>query len=418
MNQMSPYSCAHRTRVRLDSLAQQFTQGFADAGFDRIPAEPAVPRTDSTVLFTNSAVVPFKPYLRGETTLPAAGVTVRQPCIRAQNLKQVFSQEFSSEHVLQFEMLGTLASPATGPDLARATAAFFHGSLGLGRNEVALKVAADDTDLITLWQRHWSGPILTDTEPQGYYRWGFGDEDLTGRGATFAIQQRNGSYRDIGNLIAFENQGKVAGYGVGLGLETLAACLWHSPRVLDCTPAGALIHPVSFQDAKLADLTGLLARAACLGLRPSSRGRGHVLRRALTATSDLADTLGVPRARLAGWLRDLTRLEGSSPQTIHWMLQHLEPDSSGIARRRTYDLSFWWGIPGTPESLANHAATWSPPAGVHLDVGVKDVYHDETRQSVTLSITVDGDASADKSVLRSLARHLGDCGGELRGHII
>ncbi|MGP3683421.1 alanine--tRNA ligase-related protein [Streptomyces sp. IBSNAI002] len=408
---------ARRTRTRLDGLAGRFVRHFAAAGLAPIVPEPAVPRSDDTVLFTNSAVVCFKPYLRDETPMPAPGVTVRQPCVRVQNLKEVFSDAFSSEHVLQFEMLGALSPPDDSTHLARATAEYFGGVLGLSREQVALKVAGDDLDLSGMWQRAWGGPILTDTEPRDYYRWGFGHPDLTGRGATFAIRQDDGHYRDLGNLIAFEHHHTVSGYGVGLGLETLAACLDQARWVLDCTPAGALIRPTSVEEAKLADLTGLLARAAGLGLRPSSRGRGHVLRRALAATAALADTLGTSRSQLDDWLRDLAQIEGSGLHAADWMSQHLGRHGDTGHHARSFDLSFWWDVPNDPRDLAGHAVACRLPRTQLVNAAVKDVWHGHGRQSVTLGVTLRGDPAEDKRALRALAHLLQQHGAELRGQL-
>ncbi|MEV5242475.1 alanine--tRNA ligase-related protein [Streptomyces cinnamoneus] len=413
---------ARGRRARLDELGRNFLEHFTQAaGFAPLDPEPAIPHHDRTILFTNSAVVPFKPFLLGESALPAPGVAVRQPCVRAHNLDDVFEEGFATEFVLQFEMLGVLAPATRARALVAAVAGYLTATLGLDGPSVAFKAAHDDTDLCTAWEAGWTGPVLLDTEERDYYRWGFGHPRLGGRGATLAVRQADGRFRDLGNLIAFERDGEVAGYGFGIGLETLAACLDGSPWVLDCTPAGAVVGARSTDEAKLADLLGLLVRLYAAGVRTSSRAQGHVLRRAVSATARLAAGLGLDQARLLHRLAVVAAADAPGRDVLGPAGPDLERCRPREGSRHVHDLSFWCADGTDPDALSATAAQVALP-GVHrISASVKDVWHGE-RTSVTLAVALDLPPSADKpeakQALRALAARLGErCGTELRGEI-
>ncbi|TDE57738.1 hypothetical protein E1295_07185 [Nonomuraea mesophila] len=416
---------ARTRRARLDRLADQFVGHFLDVGVEPLTAEPCVPSQDRTILFTNSAVVSFKPFLRGEIPLGAAGVVVRQPCVRVHNLRATFTDQFTNDFILQFEMLGVLAPAGSRQRLSGSVARYFAQVLGLDQADVALRVAADDLDLIGMWSAAWSGPLLEDTHERDYYRWSFGDPGLTGRGATFAIAQGDGTYRDLGNLIAFERDGSVAGYGFGVGVETLAACLDRHPWILHSVPAGAVPPPSTEEEAKLADLVGLLVRLYAEGVRIRSRAQGHVLRKAVVNTLRLAARLHVDEARLLQRIEALATVEAPG-RPVKGLVS---ADLARLAEERpatySHDLSFWCDRGVTPDELAVAAAQVTLDGLLGIACQVKDVWkgdHDRGRMSVTLEVGLDLPANTGKdvrkSVLRKVAARLAeDFKAELRGEI-
>lgn len=415
---------ARERRARLDRLAGDFVGHFMVAGARELAAEPAIPTQDRTILFTNSAVVPFKPFLRGERPLEPRGVVVRQPCVRAHNLRAVFAERFPTEFLLQFEMLGALVPAAHGAELAASVARYFSQVLGLGQEEVALRVTSDDGDLIEHWTASWSGPVLLDTEKRSYYRWGFGDPRLTGRGSTLAIGQGDGTFRDLGNLIAFACDDTVVGYGFGIGLETLAVCLDRHPWVLHSVPAGAVPPPTTPDEGKLADLLGLLVRLYAYGVRVSSRAQGHVLRKAVNYTARLATRLGVDEDELLDRVAALASVEAPDRDIAGMVRADLVKMSTEEFTTYRDDLSFWCPRKVTPDELAAAAADVSLDGVVGLTVEVKDVWDaDPTRpeRSVTLAVAADiGATGAEhrKAALRQLVGELAQTYGvRLRGEI-
>ncbi|MBB5855708.1 alanine--tRNA ligase-related protein [Amycolatopsis umgeniensis] len=416
---------ARGRRARLDGLADGFMAHFRAAGFGELTPEPAVPTEDRTILFTNSAVVPFKPFLRGDRDFGGNGVMVRQPCVRAHNFGAVFAERFATEFLLQFEMLGALFTADGAEAAAVVTGDYFSRALGLAPEDVLFHVASDDTDLIGLWRSVWPGPVETDAFKRSYYRWGFGDPRLSGRGATFAIAQGDGTYRDLGNLIAFENEGEATHYGFGIGLETLAVCLDRLPWVLECVPAGA-VSPLSTTDeGKLADLVGLLVRLYADDVRISSRAQGHVLRKAVGFTLKMAERLGTSQDRILGRIADLAAVEAPGKPVAEFVRDDFARISTERTVSRKHDLSFWCEKETSPDELAAAVAATGFPDVVGLAAEVKDVWDGASapgRRSVTLGVEMDLPVQSGrddaKEVLRRVAARLGsEFGVALRGEI-
>ncbi|QMU75409.1 hypothetical protein GXW83_06250 [Streptacidiphilus sp. PB12-B1b] len=409
---LSRLAGARAARARLEEWSVGFTDWFQAAGARRLAPEPAVPTTDRTILFTNSAVVPFKPFIRGDQPLDGDWVTVRQPCVRSQNLRATFLADFHTEFVLHFEMLGAMAPADRLDDFASAVAGYFGRELGLAADEVAFKVASGHRDLDDAWQRAWAGPVAHDGEAEDFYAWSFGDEGMTGRGATFCLVQPDGSWRDLGNLIAFEWQGSTVAYGFGIGVETLAAGLTAARWVIDSTPEGCLSLPETPQQAKLADLLGLLVQLYRAGIVPAKRAQGYIMRKALVYIERLAAQLGVTDQEL------ITRLSGigavDAPDTdvaalFRTDLHQLRRDS---ATTRPVDLSFLCDAGLDPELLCGAAEEISLPGLLGLEARVLDTWRGASlpagQQSVTVTLDLTSSEALQPAALREVLRDISE----------
>ncbi|GAA3836829.1 hypothetical protein GCM10022226_68460 [Sphaerisporangium flaviroseum] len=415
---------ATRLRRNLERLTADFTGHFLREGAEELVPEPTVPRDDPTVLFTNSAVVAFKPYLRGELALGGRTLVVTQPCVRAHNLKTMFAEAFAPEFVLQFTMLAALAPD--GAALTRAIARFFGGTLNLDGSQVLMKAASDDHDLHTGWPAGWSPPVARDTERRRYYRWKFGEPRMTGRGATFAIAQGPGRWRDLGNLIAFEWDGRTVGYGFGIGLETLAACLGRSRWVIDAMPIGALPPAESEQEAKLADLLGLLARLYHNGIAVSGRAQGYIMRKALIALDHLAAGLGVPERELLARMRAIAVVQGRGEDLAGALRGDLERLRSRPEAVRSLDLSLRCRREVTPETLCAAIDRIAVPDVLSIESSISDVWRGpslgEDEHSVTISLALSTRHPMRppqvRAALRTVTRELAEkYGVVLRGQV-
>jgi hypothetical protein len=415
---------ALRLRRDLDALAADFTGHFQESGAEELRPEPAIPRSDPTVLFTNSAVVSFKPFIRGDLPLDNTTYVVNQPCIRAHNLKTAFSEAFSADFVLQFRMLGALAPAAGRATFTAAIARFFRDRLNLSSSQVLFKVASDDHDLHANWLDTWSTPVAYDTEQRTYYRWGFGDEGMTGRGATFAIAQNGGTWRDLGNLIAFEWQGRTVGYGFGIGAETLAACIARSRWVIDVMPPGVLPPVETESAAKLADLAGLLVRLYANGVELSSRAQGHVMRRALVSFHTLSGRLGVPRAELLSGMSALASVDAPDADVVAPLRHDLDQLHATPESVRSLAVSLRCRRDVHPEALCDAVEQISLPDVLRTEAWVTDIWSGpgfaDDEHSVTLSLNLSTRRSMRpeqvKAALRTLTRELNKSfGTTLRG---
>ncbi|MFH0244579.1 alanine--tRNA ligase-related protein [Streptomyces sp. HK10] len=416
---------AEAARARLDEWSAGFAAWFLDAGAERLAPEPAVPRTDRTILFTNSAVVPFKPYIRGDLPLDR-WVTVRQPCIRSQNLRATFEADFHTEFVLHFEMLGAMAPAADLDPFTDRVAGYFGRRLDLGPSDVAFKVHSAHQDLDRAWRRAWDGPVGYDSEPDGFYEWTFGDAGMTGRGATFCLVQPDGRWRDLGNLIAFEWQGRTVAYGFGIGVETLAAGLTAGRWVIDSMPEGRISRPETPEQAKLADLVGMLVQLYRAGIAPSSRGQGSILRKALVYTERLSGLLGVPDEELIGGIARLGAVEAPGMDVAALFRADLDRLRHQSTSTRSVDLSFLCDASLSAEKLCGIAEEASLPQSLHMDADVLDTWRGaslpEGQHSITLTLSLTSPSPLDPATLRGVLREIADhlsarCSAVLRGSI-
>lgn len=403
-------AAAREARERLDEWASGFAGWFTNAGAEHLDPEPPVPLTDRTILFTNSAVVPFKPFIRGDVSLGDRWVTVRQPCIRSQNLRATFLADFHTEFVLHFEMLGAMAPADQLESFTQAIAGYFSTHLGLDTGHVAFKVHSDHRDLSTAWLKEWPGPIDYDGAPDAFYNWTFGDDGMTGRGATFCLVQPDGRWRDLGNLIAFEWHGKTVAYGFGIGVETLAAGLTASRWVIDVTPEGRVHHARTPQEAKLADLIGLLVQLYRAGIVMSNRAQGYIMRKALVYVERLAGQLGVPDEELIARLVDVASVEVVVGDVETQFRSHLEQLRRDPVVTRSVDLSFICDATLEPELLCGAVEEGLHSELLALEARVTDTWRGASlpvgRQSVTLTLTLTSRTRLEPAALRALLREI------------
>lgn len=396
---------------RLVSITAGFSAFFDRHGSLVLKAEPIVPTTDRSILFTNSAVVDFKPFLRGERAIPSQGVHVIQPCARSHNLNKVFSEDFHPEFSLHFTMMGALVGPNQVSTLVDRALEYF-ASVGFGMEDVLYKVGGADIDLIAPLRDRVE--VVMDTEAKSYYRWTFGDQRLTGRGSTFALRHMDG-WRDVGNLIAFEYEEAVVGFGFGIGVESVLSCVLNVDRVVELSASGAYFLPGSVPMTKLVDLVDLLLYVSASGLEPGRRGTGSIVREALHSLGELCRSLDVSREdieralttvseaqreqRELGWERSLTDVVFGQVNTASRHLSVLTPSTVGA------------------EDLLTKIRVWTDGPDCVVDVESIDSYTGPSIPKDRVSHTISLTAPEDKvvAVANSLISRLAEEGFPLRG---
>ncbi len=90
-------------------VRRRFTEFFTERGHEAVPSASIIPH-DDTLLFTNSGMVPFKPFFQGTEKSPYDRATTVQKCVRAggkhNDLDEVGR---TARHLTFFEMLGNFS---------------------------------------------------------------------------------------------------------------------------------------------------------------------------------------------------------------------------------------------------------------------------------------------------------------------
>ncbi|DAZ98328.1 TPA: hypothetical protein N0F65_007135 [Lagenidium giganteum] len=361
--------CLHTPRQAIQARAlhahasseiqRAFLQFFADQDHTVVPSAPLVPPgNDTSLLFTNAGMVPFKQVFLGAETRPYVRATSAQRCVRAggkhNDLEQVGR---TRRHQTQFTMLGNFSFG----DYFKADAIdwswrFLTKELGLPRERMHVTVLHQDDEARRLWRQIAGLPasqIWSLDEKDNF--WAMGDSGPCGPCSEIFwdlgdhIADPDERYLELWNLVFmqyFRNEGDASGtlHGLpapcvdtGMGLERIASVLQQVPSnfhtdafvpllhvaatVLDqhrsnhATQQQSFAQALAHELAPGADRFGASAEIETLrivadhlktsyallgdGVFPSNVGRGYVLRRIIRRAKRNAQKCGVTGTCLA-----------------------------------------------------------------------------------------------------------------------
>lgn len=272
-----------------------FTNHFADRGYYPWEPQPILPQEDPTLFFNNSAIVVYKPYMRGESELESPGGFVVQPCIRMHSLLYE-DPAIAPEYLSYFKMCGAFSPVSSYRSFVGDIWSFLRETVDCANQDIQIHAASTHESLLGPWLDMPTVPLVVwDTFPDDYYNWEFGVEGIAGRGLTLAIRSnKTNSFRDVGNIMEIRRDGQPIGYGLGFGLETLISRLYD----LELPIVGAkisMVVPYRYGAwAKYADFLQATVVLYRIGVRPNRRPVGRVASRLLRAFLRSIDHLGIP----------------------------------------------------------------------------------------------------------------------------
>lgn len=399
-----------------EGFCARFSRFFGKLGWHEIVAEPILPSSDSTLIFTNSAVVSFKPFLRGENVIQPPGHFVAQPCIRVQNLSRIDGGELYSDRLLSFRMVGLLVGVDGVIELVKVIKRYLSNE---GFSEgVRLRVSSRDADLLESVLESDFELVLDDCSIE-YYTWSFGDAALTGRGATFALPHQVDGYRDIGNLIAFERQGQLIGYGFGVGVEVTMSCQEERWWIGDFLPACAAMQPTSNAERSFLDLLNLTSELIVGGVAPGARGARHVAREAARRLSLAGESAGFDDAAVVALLEVDLLTRGVSDESARAACDKIFPRVSQV--QRSVDLSFDCPSREIADGLGTRLDTELEDNNFQSDLLLIDIYDgaplDSGHVSVTFRVEYVGSDDDARNSIRAVVRSFSLDGIRLRGSL-
>jgi alanyl-tRNA synthetase len=314
----------------VNAIRAHFLEYFRKAGHQTPASSPLVPQGDSTLLFTNAGMVPFKNYFTGAETPPYKRAATSQKCVRAGGKhNDLDNVGYTARHHTFFEMLGNFSFG----DYFKADAIAFAWELitqewALPKERLCVTVYRDDDEAHAIWKKvagfsddkiiriatsdnFWS---MGDTGPCGPCSEIFYDHGAHIPGGPPGSADQDGDrFVEIWNLVfmqfeQFEDGRREAlpkpSIDTGMGLERIAAVLQGVHSNYDIDLFQTLI-------AASADLTGndpagkdaashrviadhLRASSFLIadGVTPANEGRGYVLRRMMRRAMRHAHIIG------------------------------------------------------------------------------------------------------------------------------
>ncbi len=333
-------------------LREQFLAFFERHGHRRYTSASLVPGNDTSLLFTNAGMVPFKDVLLGNRAPETPRAVSCQRCLRAggkhNDLENV---GYTNRHHTFFEMLGNFSFG----DYFKAEAIlmaweFITGSLGLPEDRLWVSVHHRDDETADIWLRQagldagrirrcddhsnfWS---MAETGPCGPCTEIYYDHGPTLAGDPPGGALEGDRYVEVWNLVFTQYNRDASGellplrqhaVDTGMGLERIAAIMQgvHDNYATDLfrpliDAVRDMIHSTAVSDATLKVIADHLRASSFLiadGVMPTNEGRGYVLRRIIRRAVRHGDKSGLREPFMHRLVEVLIREMGSSYPELH-----------------------------------------------------------------------------------------------------
>jgi alanyl-tRNA synthetase len=330
--------------MNVTETTNTFFEFFTDHGHRVLRGSSLVPPCGDPVLFTTSGMHPLTPHLEGLPHPRGSRLSSLQRCVRTTDLAEVGDDR----HLTVFQMLGSWSlGDYEGPQSLRWGHEFLVDVLGIGRDRLHATVFGGDDqvgpDLASL--HTWTGlgmPVELTTEENWWSNGPTGpcgpDSEIfawIGDGPPQGTPGTDERWMELWNHVSMRYRRHTDGsleplpqrnVDTGMGLERLLMVLQGKPSVFDCdvfqpwtSTLASLWQPGQQPMRLLADHLRASVVIIGDGVRPSSTGRGYVLRRLLR------------RALTVLWRADSTRTLGDLPPSLveHTLAQFGQRPGSG-----------------------------------------------------------------------------------------
>lgn len=259
-----------------------FRKVFIGYGYTERKPYPIFPSPDKSTLFTSATISVVKgDLLKGEKI---NNIFLLQPCLRANNLKNAFNDDFDPVYSSSFLMLGTLSEIQKFS--VEPIVSFFNFFPDF-KERILIRTSKSFSfsffnELENFYKTEY------DTRKDSYYSWLYGSSELSGKGITFSVLQNDGSYLDLGNLVVMFLHGNPKFIEFGFGLEVFRAALnGVSSPYLYINNYMKMGLSLSKLDKKMGDSLNIAFTLYKSGVLPGRGKESSVMRRAIRIASFL-----------------------------------------------------------------------------------------------------------------------------------
>lgn len=313
-----------------NQLREMFLKYFEQKGHTIQPSASLIPKDDPTLLLTVAGMVPFKPYFMRQVEPPFPRATTSQKCVRTPDLESVGK---TARHHTFFEMLGNFSfGDYFKKDAIRYAWEYVTVVLKLPIDKLWVTIHPEDDEARNFWlqeagvaadriipdpENFWAAGPVGPCGPCSEIYVDLGDTRGCGK-PDCAIGCDCDRFLEIWNLVFMQYNRDEAGVltplpkqniDTGMGLERIASVLqgvdsnFDTDLFMPIISKTAAIAGVQYKkDQKtdialkvVADHTRAVSFMLADGIRPSSEGRGYVLRRILRRAVRYARLLGIEK---------------------------------------------------------------------------------------------------------------------------
>lgn len=276
MNVLERLSEQGDNAVQLDTLKTEFSRYFRFQQYDHFPSLPIVSNEDPTVQFVGSSTNVFKKLLLAGCDRLAFTI---QPCFRARNSYELLDEHSPFKWGSLFTMFGTIGGPDTYSQQCNDIFCFLTEVIGFRVNQLCLQAHPADHHLLQNWGNIQGLALEIGEQPETYYRWKYGEENISGKGVSLAlISPRSGKPCELGNIIEISRQDQPIAIEMGFGLECLLTRFEDKDHTIEKHRLASLFSLADNHWRKYADSIMVSMTLIQNGVKPNARGQGRVLR--------------------------------------------------------------------------------------------------------------------------------------------
>jgi len=312
-----------------NQLREMFLKYFEGKGHVIQPSASLIPKDDPTLLLTVAGMVPFKPYFLRQVEPPFSRATTAQKCVRTPDLESVGK---TARHHTFFEMLGNFSfGDYFKDDVIPWAWEYITGVLQIPVEKLWVTIYPEDEEARNIWIKAGVSPDRIVADSENFWAAGpvgpcgpcseiyvdLGESRGCGKDDC-AIGCDCDRFLEVWNLVFMQYIRDEAGtltplpkrnIDTGMGLERIASVIQGVESNFDTDLFIPLIHKTAEiaglqykKDSKtdvalkvVADHARAVSFMLADGIRPSSDGRGYVLRRILRRSIRFARLLGIEK---------------------------------------------------------------------------------------------------------------------------
>lgn len=263
-----------------------FLRRYNAEGFCTVSSVPVSSRVDPSVFLVGSTISVLKRFLLENREVPSC--VLLQPAVRTQNLIKMEQGQYDNGIYGSFFLaMGTLAPYSALEDTTAIACQYLRSILPPDNSTLLFRVSSSDTDLLDISKNE--GEMEIDSRPISYYRhkYGMDTQCILGRNFNIAVPTESG-YKDVGNIIVIERNGKPFAVEFAMGMSTLLTHLFGLHHTMLGNIVADILPMSNALEYSLGDCLSVVACLQCEGVKPNaSKMQGRILKRYIKVLNNL-----------------------------------------------------------------------------------------------------------------------------------